>query len=135
MANNTVTTGAVFIPEIWSKQLIRAVNPAFVLANEVWRFDRDVAKRGDTVHVPNISNLSANDKVAGVEVSLQAVTEGEVQIVVDQHAQGSGPFKIVPDYDTDNVSQKVLRIILSYIDYVDRVIWCKPQSSRGDSSS
>ena len=35
------------------------------------------------------------------------------------------PFKLVADYDTDNVSRKVLRIIMSYTDYVNRTVWFK----------
>jgi UDP-N-acetylglucosamine 2-epimerase (non-hydrolysing) len=46
-----------------------------------------------------------------------------VQTVVAQHAPGGRMFRLVPDYDTDNVSKKVVRIILSYVDYVNRYIW------------
>ena len=34
-------------------------------------------------------------------------------------------IKIVSDYEAMNVSEKVLRIIHSYTDYVNRVIWKK----------
>ena len=48
-----------------------------------------------------------------------------IDIVTAQCGTNQRPFKLVEDYNTDNVSKKVLRIILSYTDYVDRVVWHK----------
>lgn len=39
--------------------------------------------------------------------------------------QESETFRQVTDYNVPNVSAKVLRIILSYTDYVNRVVWGK----------
>jgi UDP-N-acetylglucosamine 2-epimerase (non-hydrolysing) len=48
-----------------------------------------------------------------------------IDVVTCQQALSSRPFRLVSDYDTDNVSRKVLRIILSYTDYVNRTVWKK----------
>ena len=48
-----------------------------------------------------------------------------VEMVLSQHREGKPPYRVVPDYDMENVSTKVVRIILSYTDYVNRVVWHK----------
>lgn len=89
MANNmTVTTGDVFIPEIWSKETINEVQSKLVLANLVWRFDRD-CKMGDTVHVPSLTNFVANDKVKNLPVQYQAPTETNTDISINKHKETS----------------------------------------------
>jgi UDP-N-acetylglucosamine 2-epimerase (non-hydrolysing) len=46
-----------------------------------------------------------------------------VDTVVAHRIAGPHPFRVVPDYNVDNVSRKVVRIILSYTDYVNRTVW------------
>jgi len=46
-----------------------------------------------------------------------------VEVVVAQTKEGNSPFRLVPDYEPRNVSRKVVRIILSYVEYVNRTVW------------
>jgi len=48
-----------------------------------------------------------------------------IEVVRSHFTVGKRPFRIVPDYDVENVSGKVLNIILSYTDYVNRTVWHK----------
>jgi UDP-N-acetylglucosamine 2-epimerase len=47
-----------------------------------------------------------------------------INVVTTQSKNGNFP-KIIDDYNVENVSQKVVKIILSYIDYVNRNVWRK----------
>ncbi len=55
-----------------------------------------------------------------------------IEIVVNQN-KNDIKSKIVKDYDVDNVSMKVTRTIISYIDYINRTVWKKNISSRINS--
>ncbi|MFA5130665.1 MAG: UDP-N-acetylglucosamine 2-epimerase (non-hydrolyzing) [Patescibacteria group bacterium] len=48
-----------------------------------------------------------------------------IGIVVAQAKDCPQGFRMVPDYAADNVSKKVVRIIFSYIDYINRTVWSK----------
>ena len=84
----TRTTQAVFIPEVWSDEVIMSYQKSLVLANIVkkWNF---VGKKGDTVHVPKPTRGAASAKAAGVMVTLQANTETELTISIDKHYEYS----------------------------------------------
>ena len=46
--------------------------------------------------------------------------------IVETQSRGEQRLlRIVSDYDVANVSEKVVRIILSYTDYVNRLVWHK----------
>lgn len=53
-----------------------------------------------------------------------------VDLVISQRVPGGRSFRLVPDYDIDNVSKKIVRIIMSYTAYVNRTVWRKPVSSQ-----
>ncbi len=86
MPNIGVTPADAFIPEIWSAETIKSVEDKLVLVPLVWNFDSE-AKMGDTIHVPSLSNLVANDKVEGVPTSPQAPTETNTDILIDLHKE------------------------------------------------
>jgi UDP-N-acetylglucosamine 2-epimerase len=44
--------------------------------------------------------------------------------------QADGGLRIVRDYEAANVSEKVVRIIQSYVNYVNLTVWRKPQSQK-----
>lgn len=48
-----------------------------------------------------------------------------INVVVSQKQENNEAIRIVEDYSTTNVSKKVLRIILSYTDYINRTVWKK----------
>ena len=48
-----------------------------------------------------------------------------IDIVTSNRSVDGRSSKLVQDYDTTNVSKKVVRIIVSYIGYVNRVVWHK----------
>lgn len=85
MANLTVTTDAVMLPEVWSGDILRATEDNLVLANLVKRYDTDVKSSGDVLHIPNLANLTANNKSANTDVTFESNTQTENTITINQH--------------------------------------------------
>jgi N4-gp56 family major capsid protein len=85
----TGTTLANFRPNIWSKETLKARESVLVLVPKIKHYDRDIKSSGQTVEIPNLSNLTANLKVAGAAVTLNAPTEGKTTITIDQHYESS----------------------------------------------
>jgi UDP-N-acetylglucosamine 2-epimerase (non-hydrolysing) len=53
-----------------------------------------------------------------------------VEMVTNQRLRDGVRFRAPPDYDTELVSKKVVRIIVSYVDYIRRTVWFDQQSPR-----
>ena len=92
----TNTTGATFIPEIWSDEIVAAYEKSLVLANLVNRMPM-TGKKGDTIHIPKPTRGDASAKSAETQVTLIAATESEVQVTVDKHYEYSRLIEDITD--------------------------------------
>jgi UDP-N-acetylglucosamine 2-epimerase (non-hydrolysing) len=48
-----------------------------------------------------------------------------VKVVTDQYRDGTRVLQPVEDYEAGAVSKKILRIVMSYTDYINRTVWSK----------
>jgi hypothetical protein len=82
------TAADKFIPEIWSDEVVAAYKANLVLANLVRKMSFK-GKKGDTLHIPKPTRGTATAKAANTAVTIQANTESEVQVLIDQHFEYS----------------------------------------------
>ena len=72
-------------------------------------------------------NLKKNFGVNALAIKCDVTKEDKVKkalkIIKNQLRGDQRMFQQVPDYSIPNVSDKVVRIIHSYTDYVNRVVW------------
>lgn len=94
IVNNT--NAATFIPELWSDEIVAAYKKNLVLANLVNKMSM-TGKKGDTLHIPKPTRGSATAKAANTAVTIQADTESEVQISINNHYEYSRMIEDITD--------------------------------------
>lgn len=87
-AQQTITTAANFIPELWSDEVIAGYKKNLVLGNLVTKINHS-GKKGDTIHIPAPVRGSANAKAANTQVVLQGDTHSVVNLSIDKHYEYS----------------------------------------------
>ena len=91
-----------------------------------------IAEEGSLLNLPAITIRQAHERPEGMDegtlimagLNKDRIVEA-IEVVTKQHNAKSRSMKVVADYNVDNVSKKVLRIILSYTDYINRTVWHK----------
>lgn len=86
MATQTPTTGGVFIPEVWAKDIQENRRTKLIALKLVdHQFESQILNQGDTVHITSIAPLTASAITPGNPIVPQANTETEQTLVVDQY--------------------------------------------------
>ena len=85
MANVTATTADIFIDEIWSAELNRAIEFKLVIANLFSDWSSRMSGSGDVFHLPARHNLTTNTKSAGSDATPEAITETQQNFTVSTH--------------------------------------------------
>lgn len=79
----TPTTVDKFIPELWAKEIVSAMNGKLVMRDIVFNYPI-VGKSGDTVHLPKLANLTAEAITPGTDLQGKVNTEDSVDVSINQ---------------------------------------------------
>ena len=91
-----------------------------------------ISEEGSLLNLPAITIRNAHERPEGMDVGTlimsglkkQHVIDA-VRIIIAQHNREERVMQSVEDYESGLVSKKILRVVMSYIPYVNRTVWSK----------
>lgn len=91
-----------------------------------------ITEEASLLNLPAVTIRNAHERPEGMDegtlimcgLKAERVLDA-VRIVTTQHVRGERAFAVVGDYCGGAVSKKVVRIVHSYTDYINRTVWSK----------
>ena len=91
-----------------------------------------IAEEGSILNLPAVTIRQEHERPEGMDettVIMSGLNKNRVfeavEVATTHNNEENRAIKPVKDYESDNVSKKILRIILSYTDYINRTVWYK----------
>ncbi len=91
-----------------------------------------ITEESSILNFPAITIRQAHERPEGMDEGILIMSGlfsnrilESIDVVTSQHKDAENKITTVVDYETDNVSKKVVRIIISYTDYINRTVWHK----------
>lgn len=89
-----------------------------------------ITEEASLLNLPAITIRNAHERPEGMDVGTlimsglkKARVLDAVRIIIAQHDKTRRVMQSVQDYEAGPVSKQLLRIVLSYVDYVNRTVW------------
>lgn len=91
-----------------------------------------ITEEASILNFPAITIRQAHERPEGMDEGTLIMSGlksqdilSSIEIVTKQWEENPHMLNLVQDYNSNNVSKKVVRIIVSYIDYINRTVWKK----------
>jgi len=91
-----------------------------------------ISEEGSLLNLPAITIRNAHERPEGMDVGTLIMSGlkkervlDAVRVIIAQHDRTQRVMKPVQDYEAGPVSKQLLRVVLSYVDYVNRTVWSK----------
>jgi len=92
-----------------------------------------ITEEASLLNLPAITIRNAHERPEGMDegtlimsgLKVDGVLDA-VRVVTSQHDRDQRVIPVVRDYQAGPVSKQVVRVVLSYTDYINRTVWSKP---------
>jgi len=92
-----------------------------------------ITEEASLLNLPAITIRNAHERPEGMDVGTLIMSGlkkervlDAVRVIVTQHDKDKPVMHPVQDYEAGPVSKQLLRVVLSYVDYINRTVWSKP---------
>jgi len=91
-----------------------------------------ISEEGSLLNLPAITIRNAHERPEGMDVGTLIMSGlkkdrvlDAIRVIVAQHDKSKRVMLPVEDYESGPVSKQLLRVVMSYVDYVNRTVWSK----------
>ena len=91
-----------------------------------------ITEEASLLNLPAVTMRNAHERPEGMDVGTLIMSGlkkervlDAVRVIIAQHDKSGRVMNRVEDYEGGPVSKKILRVVMSYVDYINRTVWSK----------
>ena len=91
-----------------------------------------ISEEGSLLNLPAITIRNAHERPEGMDEGILIMAGlkkdrvlDAIRVIIAQHDKSKRVMHTVADYEGGPVSKQLLRVVMSYVDYVNRTVWSK----------